>query len=528
MNSFVLAWSVVTIIAWRAVDAVQLHAALEKDLSSDQNGTRAERGEARARQGQRHKGNSTQGQRHENNSTQGQRHKNNSTRANGSEALARQGASPKNNGTAAWKNKTIDGPGQTRNGAADASEPRRVVRDRKTRVLGTVGAKKRSLKKEYSFYHSTAELLAETKRLAAKCPGMTLEVRHDRNVTMHAITVRAGGQRPKNQVFLVSGEHAREIIGPETALHFVKALCKEVALGGPNVDEVLKNSDFRIVIDGNPRSRRRVDEGMYCVRLNPNGVDLNRNWDKKWENQPKNTDLYGGPHPFSEPETRMLRELIEEFKPTTFLSIHSGTRGLYMPWAYDMAHTARGNQKAMMRVLQQLDADHCECPYGAAGTEVGYKCPGTSLDWVYDRLGAPYSFAFEVWGGDEEALKHRWQRKLQRGGTAVLQQGGGLAHPHFREFFQDHPSEFIQVNDTSNRTLAHELSENAQDPDFCLKFYNPFTQESYTKAVKNWALAYLECSLLTAEELRTDNAHKDSDAVKQVLLAASSTISSLA
>ena len=47
-------------------------------------------------------------------------------------------------------------------------------------------------------------------------------------------------------------------------------------------------------------------------RTNANGVDLNRNWDYAWEeaNEPPGTPTYKGPEPFSEPETRAIRDLV--------------------------------------------------------------------------------------------------------------------------------------------------------------------------------------------------------------------------
>lgn len=37
-------------------------------------------------------------------------------------------------------------------------------------------------------------------------------------------------------------------------------------------------------------------------------------------------DTNPGPKPFSEPETRAFKQLVEEYRPTTFLTIHSGTK----------------------------------------------------------------------------------------------------------------------------------------------------------------------------------------------------------
>lgn len=48
--------------------------------------------------------------------------------------------------------------------------------------------------------------------------------------------------------------------------------------------------------------------------------------------QTKHTDP--GPFPFSEIETQVVRDELREFKPNAFLSIHSGTLGLFSPYAY--------------------------------------------------------------------------------------------------------------------------------------------------------------------------------------------------
>ena len=98
-----------------------------------------------------------------------------------------------------------------------------------------------------------------------------------------------------------------------------------------------------------------------------------------------------------------FKALVQDYRPTTFLTVHSGTRGMYMPWAYDMEHLAKRNQPQMMQILTALDRDHCQCPFGAAGKEVGYSCPGTCLDWVYDKLRVPEHLV-----PGEYVLSFRW------------------------------------------------------------------------------------------------------------------------
>jgi len=296
---------------------------------------------------------------------------------------------------------------------------------------------------------------------------------------------------------LLFGEHARELISPESGLHFIKTLCgeagdKERAAG------ILQDSEFQMVVNGNPASRQHVETGDFCLRVNPDGVDLNRNWDEKWQAEAEfdTIDTNPGPKPFSEPETRVFKELVTAYKPTNFLTVHSGTKGLYMPWAYDMEHLADRNQPAMMQILKALDKDHCECPFGAAGREVGYSCPGTCLDWVYDQLKTPYAFAFEIYTGPEMdgMLKSRWQAKLAEEGGSFIQANRTLAHKHFKDVFSANPSDFVQLKSEKHR---HGMTEEE-----CFSNFNPDTKERFEWVVDNWSNAYLDMAEMVAQNLK--------------------------
>merc|ERR1719197_967340 len=103
-----------------------------------------------------------------------------------------------------------------------------------------------------------------------------------------------------------------------------------------------------------------------------------------------------------------------------------------------MEHLATRNQPAMMQMLKTLDKDHCQCPFGAAGKEVGYPCPGTCLDWVYDELKTPYAFAFEIYTNPimNGFLKERWSQKMSEMGASFLQLTSHLGHEHFKDLFE--------------------------------------------------------------------------------------------
>jgi len=67
-------------------------------------------------------------------------------------------------------------------------------------------------------------------------------------------------------------------------------------------------------------------------RQNGHGVDLNRNFSAGWAaNGVPGSTYYSGPRPFSEPETRAARRLIERVRPTLSVWYHQHLR---LVWAW--------------------------------------------------------------------------------------------------------------------------------------------------------------------------------------------------
>jgi len=151
----------------------------------------------------------------------------------------------------------------------------------------------------------------------------------------------------------------------------------------------------------NVDGHRAVVHGKYCIRTNQHGVDLNRNWDDHWDGSTvSDTDTYAGKSAFSEEETAILRSSALNFKPDLFISIHSGVLGMYTPYAYSSSSPSSPIESTMVDILNKLNPKFCDCSVGAAGKEVGYLCPGTCLDYMFDNLKTPYSFAVEIYTGD--------------------------------------------------------------------------------------------------------------------------------
>jgi len=349
----------------------------------------------------------------------------------------------------------------------------------------------------YPFYHTSDELQSELSRLAGSCSGFSFETKSqstsESKADVDIVTMKKPGSSPKNKMYFLFGEHARELISPESGIYFLKSLCGETETSD-YLQGVLDDTEFRVVLNGNPHSRRKVEGGDFCLRVNENGVDLNRNWDEKWEQSPELSpqDTDPGPKPFSEPETQIFREDVTAYMPTSFVTIHSGTYGMYMPWAYDMEHLAQRNNKAMMNMLKDLDSEYCQCPFGAAGKEVGYSCPGTCLDYVYDQLNASYAFAFEIYTGPEYAddLKERFQEKIQElnaeQGPAKVSDSlalPDLKHEDYNDIFNVRPSDFVQLSSHAQ----HKLHRDGRD---CFGQFNPDNQEAFQRNIDNWARVY--------------------------------------
>jgi murein peptide amidase A len=66
------------------------------------------------------------------------------------------------------------------------------------------------------------------------------------------------------------------------------------------------------------------DGFLACSRHNGNAVDLNRNMaTKDWKKNERGEKYYSGPEANSEPETKLLLKILEDFNPEFILSLHS-------------------------------------------------------------------------------------------------------------------------------------------------------------------------------------------------------------
>ena len=96
------------------------------------------------------------------------------------------------------------------------------------------------------------------------------------------------------------------------------------------------------------------------IRVNPNGVDLNRNYPTaNWELSAKDEN-FSGPSPASETETRYILELLKHIDPDIILTLHAPLKCV--------------NYDGPAKEIAEKIADLCNYPVRA---DLGYPTPGS-------------------------------------------------------------------------------------------------------------------------------------------------------
>lgn len=189
------------------------------------------------------------------------------------------------------------------------------------------------MKKQYTSYDQTLAFLEKAMGehphlIRLKNIGYTWENRPIMLVTL-SLDVEYADQKP---ALLYTGTiHAREWIGNELAIKFIEYVIANYQFN-PKLKAALTRNTLYMVPCLNPdgfeysrnhfsfwrKNRRDNKDGTF-------GVDLNRNFSVRFrKGTDTNSNIYGGPEAFSEPETRAIRDFVLSRKNITIaLDYHS-------------------------------------------------------------------------------------------------------------------------------------------------------------------------------------------------------------
>jgi len=224
------------------------------------------------------------------------------------------------------------------------------------------------------------------------------------------------------EILYMANLHAREIITPEILLYFMRYLLENYNKDG-YVTHLVDNRQIWCIPTTNPDGHELVFQGDIVNRnfysqtdplwwrknlrdnnengeldMPDDGVDLNRNFGFQWgyDDDGSSPDpagfTYRGPSPFSEPESQVIRDFVQQRRFLICLSYHSyGNLWLY-PWGFDRIPLPE-NDAAVFQAL----ADSCVYYNGynpQSGNEL-YPANGDTDDWFYGAEGI-WAFTPEV------------------------------------------------------------------------------------------------------------------------------------
>jgi len=249
----------------------------------------------------------------------------------------------------------------------------------------------------------------------------------------------ADSERVSRSAILITGtHHAREWATPMVTLGLAEALVRQY-LTDPRVRRVVNTMAVFVVPVVNVDGYVATHNGQRLRRKNMNrgcAVDLNRNYDIAFGlGVPAggcDQESYPGPFPFSEPETRAIKDLAESLPALKlYLDYHSPAEQVLIPFAYTRERPAdfersRARAERYATVLKLL--------YGTLhpareGYDLAQGQGGGSIDWF--RTRGTESFGIELRDGRElagfELPANQLIPSAEENWTAFLELAGLLA-----------------------------------------------------------------------------------------------------
>lgn len=144
------------------------------------------------------------------------------------------------------------------------------------------------------------------------------------------------------------------------------------------------------------KNRRQLEDGFV-------GVDLNRNYGFQWgydnsgSSPNPQSDVYRGTAPFSEVETRAVRDFCQDHNFRVALNCHTYGKLLVYPWGYLDTPTSDADIFTNWAELYTTENNYLA---GTGSETVGYTVNGDADDWMYGAVDI-ISMTPEVGGGGQ-------------------------------------------------------------------------------------------------------------------------------
>jgi len=266
-------------------------------------------------------------------------------------------------------------------------------------------------------YRRYADIVTELKTLASQYPSLTkFNPSIGKSVQgrdIPAITISASGfaNQTIKRIFWQGGQHAREWIGPATVMYQIVQLLKGYG-NDPLVTSFLQNMEFVVVPISNPDGYEYAHTTQRLWRKNRKansggsfGVDLNRNWNDHWcqngASKVPTSDTYCGTGPFSEPETLVISQFINQNNQQdnilAAIDFHSYSQLILRPYGWTSANSPDNAELKIIGdgVSFEIQAKSGKKYVSQKSIEL-YVTTGSAGDWYYGPGGIWASYTIEL------------------------------------------------------------------------------------------------------------------------------------
>ena len=204
------------------------------------------------------------------------------------------------------------------------------------------------MKKQYKSYEQTCEFLKECVRrhpslISIESLGKTWE---NRDIMLAKISLHVENADLKPALLYTGTIHAREWIGNELGVSFIEYLLTNYETNPKILEAITKNTLYIVPClnpDGFEYSRKHFSFWRKNRRNNGDGtfgVDLNRNFSVGFQKiNDTSSNVYSGPSPFSEPETKAIKVFVDAHDNITIALDYHSQGNVFFP-AHKFNHEA--------------------------------------------------------------------------------------------------------------------------------------------------------------------------------------------
>ena len=265
-------------------------------------------------------------------------------------------------------------------------------------------------------YYTYQEYLNNLEQMKLKFPNLISAyqpipgfVTHNNNpIYWLRISDNAENDEFEPEILYTALHHAREPQSLTQLIYFMWYILENYAVD-PEIKALVDHTELYFVPMINPDGYRFNEfsnpdgGGMWRKNRRDNlngtfGVDLNRNYGKFWgyddsgSSPDSNSDVFRGSTPFSEPETKAMKQFCIDHDFEIALNYHSFGNLVIYPWGNDGSNCP---DSTSFQLLADRMVDYNKYTAGTAIETVGYYVNGSSDDWMYgDQTQKPAIFSF--------------------------------------------------------------------------------------------------------------------------------------